>query len=172
MIADILSNILRFLFLIALQGLVLNDINLSVYFNPYLYLLFILLLPFEIPNWLLLILGFVTGVSVDMFTNTLGLHTSACVFMAFIRPTVLRILKPREGYELGTRPNLAFMGFSWFTSYAAIMIFMHHLWFFYLEMFRFSDFFFTFTKVIATTALNLLLVMLSQFLSSNPNERR
>src|SRR5581483_10393034 len=103
MISDIFSNILRFIFLILFQVLVLNNIQLGGYINPYGYVLFILLLPVETPKWLLLLLSFSIGISLDMFSNTMGLHAAACVFMAYCRPRVLRIISPREGYGFESR---------------------------------------------------------------------
>lgn len=170
MLPILVKNITRFFVLLLLQVFVLNEINLGVYLNVYLYLLFILLLPVETPGWLILPLGFSMGLVVDSSLNTAGLHTSALTFMAFARPTVLRILKPREGYEMDLTPGLFMMGFRWFVSYALIMVFLHHLWLFMLEAFRFSDVFFIFLKIISSLILNVLLILLAQALTySNKN---
>lgn len=160
------NNIGRFFILVILQAFVLNEINLGVYLNIYLYVLFILLLPFETPGWIMLPVSFLLGLSIDLVLNTAGLHTSAATFLAFSRPMVLRILKPREGYEMGTSPGLFVMGFSWFVSYACIMIFLHHLWLFTIEAFRFSDLFFILLKTLSSMLLNVFLCLLAQFLTS------
>ena len=44
-------NIIRFVFLVLLQVLILNNIQFSGYINPYFYIYFILLLPFDTPRW-------------------------------------------------------------------------------------------------------------------------
>ena len=106
MINLVIRNILRMLVLILFQVLVLNNIQVSGYINPYMYVLFILLLPFETPRWLLLISGFAIGISIDLFANTLGMHTSATVFMAFLRPYILKLLMPHDEYEQSTYPRL------------------------------------------------------------------
>jgi len=82
-------NIVRFFFLILLQVLILNHINLGGYINPYFYVYFILLMPFSIPGWMLLIVSFFLGWGIDIFTNTIGLNAAACVLMAFFRPFVI-----------------------------------------------------------------------------------
>ena len=79
-------NIIRFAILVLIQILLLNNIQISGHIVPYFYILFILLMPFETPGWMLLFAGFALGLSVDMFGQTLGMHTSATVFMAFLRP--------------------------------------------------------------------------------------
>ncbi|MFZ4059415.1 MAG: rod shape-determining protein MreD, partial [Ferruginibacter sp.] len=71
-------NISRFFLLILLQVLVFNNMHLNGYINPYVYVLFILLLPFETPQWLLLISAFLLGFGVDLFSDTMGMHTAAC----------------------------------------------------------------------------------------------
>jgi len=167
MLSVLVNNIGRFILLFILQVFILNEINLGVYLNIYLYVLFILLLPFETPGWLLLPVCFLIGLLIDMSLNTAGLHTSAATFAGFVRPAVLRILKPREGYELGASPGLFNMGFSWFSSYSLIMVFMHHFWYFFLEAFRFSDVFFILLKIISSLLLNVSLILLAQLLTAS-----
>ena len=85
--------------LILLQILVFNNIQFSGYVNPYVYLMFILLLPVEIASWLLLLLSFFTGMIIDFFSGSPGMHSSATVLAGFVRPYILRIISPRDGYE-------------------------------------------------------------------------
>jgi len=164
MINLVLRNIGRFIFLVLLQVLILDNIQFSEYVNPFMYVLFILLMPFETPGWLLLIMAFTLGFTVDLFEHTPGLHSTASVFMAFLRPTVLKILSPRDDYEPNTFPRVFYYGFNWFLKYAAILIFAHHLVLFYLEVFSFTDFFSTMFKVVLSSLSTLILVMLSQYL--------
>ncbi len=170
MLNNAIRNSMRFVFLVLLQGLVLNQIDLGGYLNPYLYLMFLLMLPFETPKWLLLILGFVTGIVIDAFTNTLGMHTSACVLLAFVRPYLLQLIAPREGYEFGMQPFIQHMGLAWYITYAGILVLVHHSCFFFLEVFRFSDFFTTLLRILGSGAFTLLLIILSQYLIFKPRE--
>lgn len=164
MINTIVINIFRFVFLVVFQSVILNNIQLGGYINPYLYVLFILLLPFETHNSVLLIMGFLVGLSVDMFSNTMGIHASASVFMAFCRPYVLKLVEPRDGYETETRPTIKSLGLRWFLVYASFLIFAHHIFLFFIEVFRFSEFFITLWRVVLSSILTIILVLLSQFL--------
>jgi hypothetical protein len=164
MINLLLRNIGRFVVLVLLQVLIIDNIQFSEYINPFIYVLFILLLPFETPGWLLLVLAFFLGFSVDLFEHTPGLHASATVFMAFLRPLVLKILSPRDDYEPNTFPRIYYYGFVWFFKYAFILVFMHHLLLFYVEVFSFSNFFMTFLKVLLSTLFSLVLIIISQYL--------
>ncbi len=164
MINLILRNIGRFLFLVLLQVLVLDNIQLGGYLIPFMYVLFILLMPFETPGWVLLVTAFLLGASIDLFEHTPGMHASATVFMAFLRPTVLKMIAPREGYEPSSFPRIHFYGISWFLQYSAILVFSHHLFLFYLEVFSFSGFFITLLRIILSSTFTLGLIILSQFL--------
>ena len=79
-------NIIRLLVVVLLQVFIINNIEISSMINPYFYVIFILLLPFETPGWILLMSAFSLGLVVDLFMNTPGLHAASCVFMAFLRP--------------------------------------------------------------------------------------
>ena len=164
MIDRILRFGLIFIILILLQVLLLNNIQFSGYINPYVYILFILILPVEIHSWLLLILCFFTGLIIDFFSGTPGMHASATLLAGFTRPFVLRITSPRDGYEAGSSPSMLNYGFRWFLIYALAIIFIHHLALFYLEVFRFTDFFRTFTRVILSSLFSLILVLLLEFI--------
>ena len=165
------KNIIRFIFLVLLQIIILNNINLGGYINPYLYVLFILLLPFETPIWLLLISGFLIGVTIDWFSNTLGMHAAATVFVAFFRPVVIRLLSAGDEFEGGIVPGIRDMGFRWFLTYSFIIILLHHMAFFYIEIFKFSEFLITFYRGLISTVFTLSLVILSQYLFV-PNRKK
>jgi rod shape-determining protein MreD len=171
MIIDIFSAIIRFAVLIALQVLVLNNIQLGGFINPFLYVMFILMLPVRLPKSLLLIISMLTGLAVDVFSNTMGMHAAACLIMGFVRPTWLKIMAPRDGYETDSVPSVRRYGFQWFIVYASIMVFIHHLFLFYIEVFRLSEFFSTFLRVILSTLVTLLLVVISQYLFTKPEDR-
>ena len=163
MIETIQKYILRFIILIFIQIYLFNNIRLSGYINPNIYILFLLLLPFETPGWLLLISGFLLGMTVDIFMDTIGVHTIACVTLAVFRPLILKIISPREGYESGTNPRILYYGFIWFLKYAAVLILIHHLVLFYTETFQLGNFFITFLRVILSSFITLILIILSQY---------
>ena len=164
MIKVIPRNIARFIFLILLQVWVLNNIQFSGYLNPYMYVLFILLLPFETPGWAVLLLSFFLGLSVDMFTDTIGMHASASVFMGFLRSFVLQSIAPRDGYEVGTFPRVFFYGVIWFLKYSLLLVFMHHLFLFSIEVFNFKTFHLVILRTILSTIFTTILILVSQFI--------
>lgn len=172
MITDIIKYLFIFILLVLAQILILNNIELGGYINPYLYVFFILFLPFETNENLVLGLAFALGLTIDVFTSTLGIHTSASVFMAFGRKYILKLIQPRGGYEFGTTPSLQHMGMSWYMTYAVILVVLHHLFLFYVESFKFSQFFPTFARVILSSLFTLILIFIVQLFNYNPNDRK
>lgn len=159
----IIINFIRFIILIATQVFLLKNIgfyNLSI---PYLYILFILLLPFGIPNWLLFFLAFSTGITIDVFYDTLGLNAAACTFMAFVRIIYISITVQREGFDNEPEPSLGIMGFTWFIFYAIILTLSHHFILFSLEDFKFSELGYTFIRVLLSSIFTVTLILISEF---------
>ena len=174
MIGDILLNIIRFILLVFIQVLVLNQIEIggvvNGYFNAYLYILFLLMLPVNINKILLLFLCFITGLTIDIFSGTAGMHASACLFIGFVRPSFLNLIAPREGYETTLRLTIQGMGGSTFMVYASVITFLHHLVLFLLEAFNFLHFFDLLLHVITCSFLTIALIVLSQILSQRRRE--
>lgn len=164
MTTDIIKNIFRFLLLILVQVLIIQNINLSSYIILLPYVLIIILLPFEFSRLTVLFISFFLGVCIDYFYDSSGLHASACTIMGFSRYYVLKFISPRDGYDLGVKPTVNDMGLAWFLSYAGILIFVHHLFFFYLEVFRFNEFFRTFFRIFLSSIGTFVLIYLIQFL--------
>jgi hypothetical protein len=100
------------------------------------------------------------------------MHASASVFLAFVRPYVLNALAPRDGYEINTPPTSSGLGWFWFLRYAAIGVFLHHFFLFFVEVFRFSEFFDTMGRILMSTAFSLVLIALAQIFNSNVEEKR
>jgi hypothetical protein len=164
----IIPSIVRFILFAALQVVVFNNLQLNTYVNVFIYTGFILLLPFETSGGLLLLVSFLMGLLMDVFTNTGGLHAAASTFMAFCRPGVLRFISPREGYDSASSPTISSMGISWFVMYALLLLLLHNFVCFFLEVFRMSEFFFTMAKIILTTFVTVLLLIAAQLIAGRP----
>ncbi len=158
------KNIIRFLVLVLIQVLILNNIQISGYINPYFYVLFVLLLPFNTSKTLLLISAFLIGFCIDLFMHTIGMHAAATTFMAFLRPGVIKLLTGNKEIEPDMKPSIFDMGFTWFVTYSFILVFFHHLFLFYLEIFRFEEFLQIMLRVLISTVITLVLIIISQYL--------
>lgn len=157
------KNTFRFILLFALQILIFNNIPIFGYSIPYVYVIFILLLPFEINKVFLLILGFISGIIIDFSTNSPGVHASATLTLAFARPYILAKLSPRQGYDINSSPIIADYGFKWFMQYALICVFIHHFILFFNLSFTFDDSLFLTFRAIINIFITMLLIVLSQY---------
>jgi len=163
-----IRNILRFCVLVLLQVLILNKIVLRWWaeptgfpvFVPYIYPLFLFLLPFETPVWAMLFCGFALGISVDAFTNTAGMHAFATVLIAYLRTNVLTALLPRNLSEYsGMQPSTRNMGWSPFLVYTGFLLLLHHLVFFSIELWNLTNLGHLLLKTFASTVTSLLFVI-------------
>lgn len=164
-------QIVRFVALVLLQVLVINHIRLGGYVHPYVYLIFIMLLPFNTPQWQLLLLGFVLGLTIDLFTGTLGLHAGATTLMAFCRPSIIKLVSGNQKYENVQEPNLGQLGGAWFFRYAICMVLVHHLSLFVLESFSFRLMGQVLLRLLLSAPVSIFLIMMVLFIFKSEKKR-
>jgi len=153
-------QIIRFVVLVLLQVLVVNHIRLGGYVHPYIYLIFILLLPINIQNWQLLLLGFGLGLSVDLFTGTPGLHAGATTLMAFCRPRIIKLISGTLKFDNIYEPNLNQLDGMWFLRYVFCMVFVHHFMLFLMESFSFHLFGQVLLRLLLSVPVSMFLIMM------------
>lgn len=154
----VLQNIFRFIILVLVQVLVLNNIQFLGFINPYIYILFILSLPVRTPRWASLLMAFALGLTIDIFANTPGMHTSAAVLIAFLRNGVINLFIT---IDEGNNPTPSFYTFSvaTYVKYVVVLVIIHHSALFFLEAFSFAHFWLMLFKVILSSAVTILLIM-------------
>lgn len=155
---------MRFVVLVAAQVLIVDHINLGGYINPALYILFILLLPFQIPGWFLLVSSFFLGMSIDIFSNSTGLNAAASVFVAFVRPAVIRGVGAPADYEGHLNPGIPDMGTRWFVTYSAVLILIHQLLIGVLESFYLAEAGSILLRMILSSAVTLFIIVIVEYL--------
>ena len=153
-----LQNILRFIFLFLLQVFILDNIQFMGYINPMIYVLFILSLPVRFPKWALLILAFIMGLIIDVFSNTAGMHSFALVFAAFLRTPVINIF---TSIDEGSNPTPSFhtFGVSAYVKYVVILVLIHHFILFFIESFSFLHLTLLIPKIIISSTVTILLIL-------------
>ncbi|HET8753978.1 MAG TPA: rod shape-determining protein MreD [Salinimicrobium sp.] len=158
----IITNAVRFIFLIFLQVLLLNNINFLGYINPYLYILFIILYPFNASQGLLIFLSFLLGFSIDIFEDSGGINAAACLVIAYIRPFLLRFsFGVSYDYQNIKISNTSFGSLF---SYVVMMVLVHHFILFLLEIFSFAHLLLLLKKIFFSAIFTTLLIFLSLIL--------
>ncbi len=131
---ETIVNIVRFISLVLAQVLVLNHINLWGYINPYLYPLFILVYPLTGNKSLLIFLAFILGLTIDMFSDSGGVHAAASVFIAWARPVALKY-SFGVSYQLNTL-KISTAPLSQQLIYITAMVLLHNIVLFSMEIFN------------------------------------
>lgn len=164
--SSLVRNIFRFILFILLQVFVLDKIPpLHQFIVPYLYFLYILWLPFTLSRPALLFIAAAFGLTLDFFVKTPGLHMAACILIAYIRPFVISLLMPREATEIGyLEPSIKSMAPVPYSMYVLILTIFHHFYLVLLEWLHFGNFWYFMGKVLATTVISLLLILIAEML--------
>ncbi|HVF96956.1 MAG TPA: rod shape-determining protein MreD [Flavisolibacter sp.] len=164
--SDLVRNTLRLMVFLLVQVFVLNKVPfLHRFIVPYLYFLFILWVPFSVSRLGLLAMGFFTGLLLDYFTLTPGLHAAACVLVAYARPFIINLLIPKDKDEFNYRePSPRALGWAPYSVYVLVLTFLHHSYLTLLQWLQFGTFLQFLIKVAATTAISLLLIFTTELL--------
>ncbi|QHT68619.1 Rod shape-determining protein MreD [Rhodocytophaga rosea] len=161
---DVILSIFYFIIYLALQVFLMRNMVLFDVGFCFIYIAFLLLLPFDTNSVLLLLLGFGTGLLVDIFYDTMGIHAAASTFIMYLRPYVIMFITPRGGYEQNMRLNMQSMGLEWFLPYMLSLTFIHHTILFFVEASQLSLFLFTLLKVVCSTVFTCVIIILIQYL--------
>ncbi|MEY2812087.1 MAG: hypothetical protein RL463_401 [Bacteroidota bacterium] len=170
----VVKNIIRFIFIMTVQLFVLNNVPpLHQFIVPYFYFVFLLWLPFKITRTALLFVAFAVGYVTDMFYKTPGLHLAACVLIAYVRPPFIQLLLPKEATEWGNEePTRKTMGQVPYMTYVIIMTLIHHFYLILLEWLQFGSFFYFSGKLIGTSLISVLLIMIADLLFNRNTRTR
>ena len=128
----------------------------------FIYIGFILLLPLEISTVLLIVIGFITGLSIDIFYNSLGVNAASATLIAYLRPYWLSTITPSGDYEDVRIPLLRVMGFNWFITYALPLIFLHHIALFFIEAGEMYHFWLILKKTFFSSLFTFTILVIGQ----------
>lgn len=164
--SDLVKNIIRFALFILFQVFILNEVPpLHQFIIPYIYFLYILWLPFNTNRFLLLLISFAFGITLDYFTGSAGLHAAPCVLIAYLRPFLLNLLIPQDTTEHSyLEPSIKSMGWAPYSLYVTLLTFIHHFLLVLIEWLQFGNFVYFLGKVAGTTAVSLLLIFITEML--------
>ena len=153
----ITQYIVLFVILMLLQAFMFDNLALSTYFNPMIYVVFIILLPIESLPAVVLLSGLALGLTADMLTGGQGLNTAATLPAAFLRQPLLSQLCDRDDMRDGGIPSAQRLGSEWrFFQLSGTVILVHHTLFFVLESFSWQMLPYTMLRLVLSGAFTLL----------------
>lgn len=151
---------LLFLITVLLQIFLFDNLSVSIYLNPLIYVAFVLLLPVDALPVLVLLAGLAMGATMDFLMGTAGINTMATLLMAFVRQPVLTSLYNRDDLREGGIPSPERLGHHVFLNYLIVLVLVHHTVFFALEALSWSHILRTAVRIIASGAVTVAVVWL------------
>ena len=168
------SNLIRMfgLFFIAtiVQIVILNNLSIVSFVNPQIYLLFLLSMPFGVGSIPLMLYAFLTGIVIDVFCDTPGMHAASCVLIAYLRRFVLNILSYREPYKDDVMPSVRVHGWTWYVKYISILVAIHHFALFYIEQFDTLFLWPTLLRIVLSIISTIILLLTVQYILPTNND--
>lgn len=171
---SVVRNSIRALVILFFQVFIITRIPpLHQFIVPYFYFVLILWMPFKITRVNLMLIGFGIGSVVDWFFKTPGLHAASSLLIAYLRPFLISLLLPKEATEWGNdEPSTQSMGSVSYGIYVLIMTLLHHFYLILLEWLQFGSFFYFLGKLLATSLISLLLILIADlFFNRNSRSR-
>ncbi|SDH07931.1 rod shape-determining protein MreD [Winogradskyella thalassocola] len=151
-------NIVRFVLLLLLQVVICNHIDFLGYINPYIYIIFIFLFPIREDRLVLLLVSFLLGMMVDIFSDSGGVHAAAAVSLAYARPILLKssfgMLYEHQTIKFSTTDIGSLI------TYISLGTVIHHFILFSLEIFNISNILLVLQKTLFSSIFTILLSVL------------
>ncbi|MDN3664476.1 rod shape-determining protein MreD [Algibacter miyuki] len=158
----------RFLVLVFFQILIFNHINFLGYINPYVYILLIAFFPVRNNRIIIILLSFFLGLTIDLFLDTGGIHAGACVFIAYIRPVILKssfgMIYEHQSIKFDT------VDFGTKLTYISLLTVIHHFVLFSLEIFNFSKIILILQKTLFSSIFSIILIMIITIIFSKKSK--
>ena len=155
---DWTKQIGRYIIVMILQVLLFDQLQLLGACHPYIYVLCLLMLPITVPHSLSMILGAAAGIIMDIFCNSLGVHTAACILVMFIRPYLIGAIVSDKD-RLNEQINLHTIGMEALVKYVVIMVLIHHLTIFLLAAWSWHHIGFVALETIVSSTVTILIII-------------
>jgi len=158
------SNILRFLLVLLAQIFVFRHTHLFGCVSINIFLLALLMLPFEVPRWIQYLIAFATGFLIDIFNVTYGINASACTLIMFVRPYLVVALNGRKTDDIVDKPLPGVKDFRWLLAYTVILVFIQQFAAIIIETFTFQHFWKTLLVILGNTILTSTVILCCEYL--------
>jgi hypothetical protein len=167
------TNILRFIGVLAIQLLILDNVHLVGFVVPVVYVYFIMKLPFGTKKLVVLFLAFLIGITIDLFIGTPGIHAAASTLTGFIRRYALKPCFGEIEDDSESAPSIKGNGFYPFLGYTALLLGIHITVFFILENIGYEYHWLLLSlHVLASVAFSIFLIILIELLVQSPQKKK
>ena len=150
--------------LFIIQLAILDNIQLNSYIYINIYILAILILPYTMKKTSVLLLAFLFGFIIDLANNTMGIHTAATTFIAYLRPKLLQLTSNRDQID-DIQGAQKVRKFGWFFRYTTLSVFIFNVVLMLAEAFSFANFSITLLRIVCSTVVSGIFIMLYYFIA-------
>ncbi len=148
----------RYVVVMLLQVLLFDQLQLWGACHPYIYILCLLMMPITLPHNVDMLIGALVGLVMDVFCNSLGVHTAACILVMFIRPYLIGALV-NDKDRLNEQISLRSIGMEAILRYVVIMVIIHHLMVFALAAWSWSHIGFVLLETLVSSLVTILIII-------------
>lgn len=155
---DWTKQIGRYIVVMILQVLLFDQLQLLGVCHPYIYILCLLMMPITLPHSADMFIGAAAGLIMDVFCNSMGVHTAACIFIMFIRPYLIGALV-NDKDRLNEQISLRALGMEALLRYVVIMVVIHHLTVFLLAAWSWAHIGFVLIETIVSSIITISIII-------------
>lgn len=155
---DWTKQIGRYVVVMLLQVLLFDQLQLWGVCHPYVYVLCLLMMPITLPHTVEMLIGAGVGLVMDVFCNSLGVHTASCILLMFIRPYLLGAFV-NDTDRLNEQISLRSIGMEALIKYVVILVVIHHLMVFILAAWSWSHIWFVLIETLVSSLISCLIVI-------------
>ena len=155
---DWTKQLIRYIIVMVLQVLLFNQLQLWGVCHPYIYVLCLLMMPITLPHSASMLVGAGAGLIMDVFCNSLGVHTAACILLMFIRPYLIGLIV-NDKDRLNEQISLRAIGMEALIKYVVIMVVIHHLTVFLLAAWSWQHIGFVLMETFVSSLITISIII-------------
>lgn len=148
----------RYIIVMLLQILLFDQLQLWGACHPYIYVACLLMMPITLPHSADMIIGAVIGLIMDIFCNSMGVHTASCILLMFVRPYLLGVII-NDKDRLNEQISLRSVGMEAFIKYTVILVLLHHLTVFSLAAWSWTHIGFVLLETVISSIVTILIII-------------
>ncbi len=167
-----ITYLLLFIFTVLFQVFLFDNLSVSMYLNPLIYIAFVALLPLDESPLMTLAAALMMGITMDYTMGTAGLNVIVTLPVAYFRSTLLSLTYRQEDMREGGIPSVERMGMVAFLKYIIFFVLIHHTLFFLLEALSLSHLLHTVVRILVSSAVSVMFITItSRFFTSKLDTR-
>lgn len=167
-----LTLLMLFVVLVPAQAVFFNHLVLFNVAIPLVFIYLIITLPVTYSANLAMTIGFFTGLTVDILSDTPGLNALSCTILSFVRRPIFHLYVPTDNDLAEQRATIRTMGAAAFLKYALTMVVIYCVCVFSAEAMQIFNLRLFALRVIASTLFTFILIYAIACLSRKPSEKR